>query len=194
MKISQIYTAYMIPKNLQEHMLRTASFAMILLENWIGESVEKEAIVQACVLHDIAKPMDFDLAKQAQFGMSQDEIDELEKLQIRLKRDYGDNEHQATVKICKKVGCTSTAVILVNNLKWSYVPRLMAKNDILSLIPIYCDMRIGPKGILSLDERIEDLKKREGNKDSEEKATNGRKLEALVTENTSLDLNSITDD
>ena len=174
-------------------MLRTASLAMILLENWIGEPVDKKAIVQACVLHDIAKPMEFDLAKQAQFGMSQDEIDELEKLQIRLKKDYGDNEHQATVKICKKVGCSHTAVRLVNNLEWSYVPRLIKERDIHSLIPIYSDMRIGPKGILSLNERLEDLKKREGTEDQEEKATNGKKLEMLIVQSVSMDVSSITD-
>jgi hypothetical protein len=194
MKISQIYDNYMIPQNLQKHMLRVASLAEILHEHWIGKEIDSQAIIQACVFHDAAKPMNFDLAKQAQFGMSGSDINRLKELQERLKSKYGSEEHHAIIKICEEIGLSPTAVKLVNNLEWSYIPRLLETNDIESLIPIYCDMRIGPKGILSLNERLSELKERVSAKDYEDNVKNGTALEQVIKNNVMFNVNSITDD
>lgn len=193
MNVGQVYTAYMTPKNLQEHMLRTASLAEILLEYWIGEEVDKKAIVQTCLFHDIAKPINFSLEKQAQYGMSAGDIKKLENLQNRLKKDFGNEEHHATVMICKEIGLSNIAVKLVDNLEWKYIPRLLKDNDIASLIPIYCDMRISPKGILILEDRLRELKERVSGDDYAENVRNGKLLEEKIKENVNLDLNSITD-
>jgi putative nucleotidyltransferase with HDIG domain len=191
MNTKQIYEEYMIPQNLQDHMLRVASLAKILLDHWSGPSVDQAAVIQACIFHDIAKPMNFDLAKQAQFGMSQTEIDNLHTLQERLKSSYGDDEHHATVAICKEIGCSPKAVKIVNNLEWSYIPALINDNDLESLIPIYVDMRIGPNGILTLKERLNDLKSRTG---EDQHQQNGIQLETLISNNVSIDLNEISDE
>lgn len=184
----------MIPQNLQKHMLRVAVLAEILLKHWMGKKLDDKAIVQACIFHDVAKPMNFNLTKQAQFDMSPSDITRLEKLQKDLRNKYGDNEHHATVKICEEIGLSPTAVKLVNNLEWSYIPQLLKNNDIKSLIPIYCDMRIGPKGILSLSERLNELKERVSVKHYEENVKNGSVLEDLIKKNVKIDVNSITDD
>lgn len=189
MTTQQIYEEYMVPRNLQEHMLRVASLAKIILNHWVGRPVDRDSIVQACTFHDIAKPMTFDPAKQAQFGMSKEDIVRLETLQKRLKRDYGTNEHTATVIICQHIGCTRSAVNIVGNLEWSNILRLLKANDIESLLPIYCDMRIGPTGILTLKQRLAELQAREGKSDYEE---NGMKLEHILAGNTTTDLNSIS--
>lgn len=181
----------MIPQKLQEHMLRVASLAKIILDHWIGSTVDKQAIIQACLFHDITKPMNFDLAKQAQFGMSADEIANLDKLQRRLRSSYGDNEHHATVEVCKEIGCSPTAITIVDNLEWSYIPSLLSKNNLVSLIPIYGDMRVGPKGILTLKQRLDDLKARTGESEHEQ---NGMQLENIISNNVSIDLNGINDE
>jgi len=61
MKTKQIYEEYMIPKNLQEHMLRVAALAEVLLENWTKGNIDKSEIIKACLFHDIAKPITPDL-------------------------------------------------------------------------------------------------------------------------------------
>ena len=184
----------MVPKNLQEHMLRTAALAEIILENWTGKELDNNSIVQTCAFHDIAKPMTFDLAKQADFGMSEEDIKKLGELQVRIKKDFSSDEHTATVKICEKIGLSETSVKLAENLEWEYIPRLLKVNDIESLIPIYCDMRIGLKGILTLDERLEDLKERTNADEYEENVKNGKALEELIKNNTEIDVDSITDE
>lgn len=194
MKVSQVYKIYQTPKNLQEHMLRVASLASIIVENWIGTEINKESVIKACTIHDIAKPMNFDLAKQAQFGMSENEIEELRQLQNHIKTNFGTEEHQATVGIAKEIGCNANVVKYIDDLEWKYIPRLLGANEIDPLIPIYCDMRVGPKGVLTLQVRLEELKNRAEGNDYEDNVRNGNVLEQLIVKSVSTDLNSITDE
>jgi hypothetical protein len=173
-------------------MLRTAALASIILENWSGPLVDSQAIINALLLHDIAKPMTFDLTKQAQFGMSAEDIEKLKQLQDFLTSHYGKNEHQATVRICSEVCHRPKVAELVNNLEWKYIPRLMAEKNLESLLPIYMDMRIGPKGILPLTTRVEELRQRTSEEDYEANLTNGLALEKHIQENVGIDLNSVT--
>jgi hypothetical protein len=186
---ADIYEHYGVPRNLQKHMLRVASLAGSILQSWAGPTVDAEAIVQACLFHDIAKPMMFDLTKQAQFGMSPTDIMQLSKLQTWLKDTYGLKEHAATLSICKEIGCSDTVIRIVNNLEWDHIQDLAQKKDIESLLPIYCDMRIGPNGILPLDSRLRDLTKREGTSGFEQ---HGQKLEMLIAEETTRNIQAIS--
>lgn len=195
MRIKQIYQQFEIPPNLQEHMLRVAALSEIITSNWTGVAIDKVAITQACLLHDIAKPMKFNLSKQAEFGMSEADIARLAALQDRLKTNYRENEHEAAVKITKEVGCKSEAVMLVDNLEWEYIPRLLACNDLQSLIPIYCDMRIAPRGIMPLTDRLNELKNRDHDSDSiDDLMKAGLELEKVLQNYVTIDLNQITDD
>jgi len=191
MNTKQIYEKYSIPKNLQEHMLRVASLAKIIVENWNGPRINSKAIIQACLFHDIAKPIIFDLTKQNQFKISQDEIAGLRKLQLYLKKRYGNNEYDATVEVCKEIGCSSNTIQILSKIKWSNTVSLLKKGDFTTLIAIYGDMRIGPKGILTLIQRVEDLKTRTGKKGKYE--ISGTKLENLIKKYVSVDLSKIND-
>lgn len=194
MKVKQIYNSYMVPKNLQEHMLRTGALAQIIMENWKSENIDSDSIFKTCLFHDIAKPINFDLTKQAQFGMSEADIRNLEILQNRIKKDYGNDEHNATVKICEEIGLSPNSIKFVNNLEWKYIPRLIQENDIESLIPIYCDMRIGPKNILSLNMRLSDLRERTSADEYNENVKNGNILEEMLKLKLKIDINSILEE
>ncbi len=54
-------------------------------------------------------------------------------------------------------------------------------------------MRIGVGGILSIDARLEDLRKRSPNEDYEEHKRNAKVIERILLENVALDLATITD-
>lgn len=193
MKVKQIYEQYCVPKNLVEHMLRVASFAKIISQNWKGEELDFDSITKTCLFHDIGKPIMFDISKQAKFGMGEKEIGALEELQIRLKRDYGEDEHKATVSICREIGLSNNSVKFANDLEWKYIPRLLKQNNIGSLVPIYCDMRIGPKGVLKLEKRMEELRSRTTADDYKENLENGSALERLIQQNLIINVNSLDD-
>ena len=45
MNTLQIYQEYMVPKNLQQHMLRVASLTKIILDNWNEPLLDKDEII-----------------------------------------------------------------------------------------------------------------------------------------------------
>jgi len=192
MNIKQIYKKYQTPQNLQKHLLRVGALASILTDNWLGPKIHKAAIIQAALLHDLAKPMNFNLHKQAQFGMSPADIKKLEKLQSYLRNKFGTDEHLAAIKITQSLKCPPNTVRIISNLDWENIPRLRKNNDFESLIAVYCDMRIGPKGILSLEERLADLKKRVGSKNLKKHLKNGQALEKLIAKQVPISPHSIT--
>ncbi len=173
--------------------MRVAALAEILLDNWKGEHVDGNAIILACVLHDITKPINFNLKAQAKFGMLQAEIKDLEKIQSTLKLKYGDDEHRAVVEMCREIGCPKTTLRILNNLEWSYLDRLIKESDTESLIAIYCDMRIGPFGILPIEERYKDLLSRKHLDDFEAIRKSGKILEKIIKDKVLIDLNKMTD-
>jgi hypothetical protein len=194
MTVKDVYLKFSTPKNLQEHMLRVAALSKIITDNWTGPTLNSLPIVKTCALHDTAKPMTFDINKQAAYGATPDEITKLSDLQNLIKSKYGLVEHEAVIEMYKDLNMEENCIRLIKNFEWIYIPRLVGENDYESLICNYCDMRIGPKGILGLQQRLDDLKVRMGGEQYEEDTKNGKLVEPLIMENTNIDLNSITDD
>jgi hypothetical protein len=196
MNVRQVYEKFSTPKNLQEHMLRVAALSKIILNNWVGQKVDKIAIVQTCALHDMAKPIIFDISKQAQYGMPPEDIANLEKLQTFLKSRYGVTEEKAVLEMCKDVGMGKEAARIIENLErqWKSIPRLIKADDINSLVPTYCDMRIGPRGMLPLRARLDDLNNRGGAVSHDDNVRNGGMIEQKIKDSVAIDLNSITDE
>lgn len=183
----------MTPKNLQEHMLRVAAISKIILHNWTGPELDKKAVTVACATHDIAKPMTFDITKQAQYGASQIDIANLVKLQDFIKNNYGEEEYEAACKMCRDIGVEEKICQMVKNLGWINIPQLLKDKNTEMLVSIYCDMRIGPEGILSLIGRIKDVKGRANYEGSDNFLKNGKVLEKEIQKNVSHDLNKISD-
>lgn len=189
----QIYQQFLIPQILQKHMLRVAALASIITDHWQGQTIDKQAIIQTSLFHDIAKPLSFDYSKRNKFSPPPEQFKKLKAFQEIIKQKYGSNEHQATVKIFQTIGCLPRTIKPINNFEWGYAPRLYKKMDIESLIPLYCDMRIGPTGILSFKERFNEIISRRPNKTPEITKIKPtiQKLEKTLQEKTSIDITSI---
>ena len=175
-------------------MLRVASLAKIFIENWKNQLLDKDSIIKACLIHDIAKPLTFDPEKQSIFGMTMNEKNNLIKLQEMLKNKYGSEEHLVAVKIGQELGFNSTGVRIMEYLEWHLIPKIIEINDFESILAIYCDMRIGPKGILPLFERLMELENRESTKIHTLYQSNGEQLEEIIKKNMQINVNSITND
>lgn len=195
MKVSEIYEKFNIPQNLRTHMLRAAAISKIIFDNWTGGKVDRSATTMACAMHDIAKPVSFDLSIQAEYGTSEEEIVNLGKLQNLIKSKYGTDEHKAAAEMCRDIGVNSKSVEIIKNLEWPFLPRLFKENNIEALVAIYSDMRIGPNGILSLSARVDNLQKRRfTGHDFEGYQRNGKVLQQRIQESVKIDLNKMTDD
>jgi hypothetical protein len=199
MNVRQAYEKYMTPKNLQEHMLRVTALSKIIIDNWTGQTIDKFAIIKICALHDITKPVTFDTSKavQAKYGMSQEDISNLGKLKKFIKENLGTDEHKAAVEMCRDMNLGEKVVKMMEDMEWKYAQRLLDENNLESLIPIYCDMRIGPKGMMDLLQRVSNLKGRVGDRkeyDYEEFERSGKILEQKIQENVGIDLKLVTND
>lgn len=193
MIIQDLYDRFQTPKNLQLHMLRVGALGKVIIDNWNGDAVDTTAILQTCLFHDIAKPLTFDLSKQSQFGMLEADIKRLADWQAHTKRQYGEKEHEAAVAIFMEIGCTQESVSLIDDFEWKYLPRLLKEKKMEALISLYCDMRISPTGILSIQERMNELRTRRDDlgwmKDAPEAVP---ALESLLQKNVSIELDSIS--
>lgn len=191
MRIVDIYKKYNTPEILQTHMLRVGALAKIIVDNWEGLEIDKKSTIVAALLHDLAKPITFDLSKQASFGMSEKQIEELAKFQKKIVGKYGDDEHIALVGMLRELHCNSSIIKITSNVKWSLIPDIIKNNETEPLIVVYSDMRIAVNGIVSIKERLIDLKNRAPNEDFEKREMNGLELEKVVKENSNIDLYSI---
>lgn len=156
-KILDIYEKYNIMPGLQEHMLRVASVAKIVCENYAGKTNEEE-IITACLLHDMGNVIKSDLVSFPEF-LGGKEIDYWQKIKGEYIENYGLNEHDATVIIIKEIGVSAEVVKIVDAIDFLTIPDI-PHLPIETQIAAYADCRVAPHGVLSLKERLEEGHKR----------------------------------
>jgi hypothetical protein len=162
-KIDDIYKEYRIIPNLQEHQFRVAGVAMQICES-LDISVDKDSILKACLVHDLGNIIKFQLDYFPEFV--QDEgLEYWQSVQKEFIEKYGDNEHEGTLKILAELNFSKTIIDIVSIVGYPYIKEVLDCDDFNKKIVTYSDFRVGPHGVLSIDERAADGKKRyEGRK------------------------------
>jgi len=194
MKIIDIYQKYFVPENLQKHMLRVAAVAEEIMREWNGPEVDRVIVREACMLHDIAKPMTFDPEKQVKFGMGEEEIEKLRNYQTKMRRLTDGSEHAVARLICDEIGVSEKVKEVISVMEWIDVPKLMEEEKIESVILAYADMSVGLKGVLPIHERIAELRDRASFVGSEVMDEIADKLEEQMSKWTRTDLKLISDE
>ncbi len=201
MKISEIYKKYKIPPHLQLHMYRVSALAWIICDNFENE-VDKNNIVAADLLHDMGNIIKFDLKLFPEF-LEPEGYDYWLKVQKDYIAKYGNDEHEATRIIAEELSATPRIKELLNSVGSSKTSRIISSKDKSKWIANYADYRVYPHGVVSLTKRLEDGRKRYvqnkglhsvSMKKSIEIEKFSYKLEELIQKETSIDLNSITDE
>ncbi len=177
-KITEIYKEYKIPPSLQMHMLRVAAVASLICDNF-EEPLEKEEIVTACLLHDLGNIIKFRMHIFQEF-FEPEGVDYWREVQAEFKETYGEDEHQATVEILKELGLSERIISIVDQVDFSFYCKLKDSQDLATKIVVYSDSRVGPHGVLSFTERMEEGKKRYQNHKSTFGAMAERERQVLV--------------
>ena len=156
MKILQIYNKYHLPANLQMHMLRVAACSNLIIDNWTGPDIDKQAIIRVCLLHDMGNivkiPEDF----------SKDE--EFIKIRKKYFDKYGTNDHEINLEIGKQEGLTEQELTILDGKRSRKNEETLKSNSYERKICAYCDQRVAPDGVTGIKERLEDAKVRYKNK------------------------------
>lgn len=167
MTITAIYSKYLIPTNLQRHMLSVAGVASLVCDavNAGGKTdVNKDLIVRAMLLHDMGNILKFDFTRLDIFDVEdRNRIEELKNNQALFKEKYGLNPDIATLKIVEEILADSgrgemSILNLIEESHWENLIKYLTTDRLDILICCYSDMRVGPFGVLGLEERIGDLK------------------------------------
>ena len=156
MNILRIYNKYHLPENLQMHMLRVAACSNLIIDNWEGAYIDKQAIIRVCLLHDMGNivkiPEDF----------SKDE--EFIKIRKEYFDKYGTNDHEINLEIGKQEGLTEKELTILDGKRSRKNEETLKSNSYERKICAYCDQRVAPDGVVSIKERLEDAKVRYKNK------------------------------
>lgn len=156
MNIIEIYKKYHLPENLQMHMLRVAACSNLIIDNWTGAEIDNKAIIRVCLLHDMGNivkiPEDF--SKDQEF------------LKIRKKYldKYETNDHEINLEIGKQEGLTEQELTILDGKRSRKNEETLKSNSYERKICAYCDQRVAPDGVVSINERLEDAKVRYKNK------------------------------
>lgn len=150
MNITKIYDKYFLPEHLQLHMLRVTACANLIMDNWIGEKLNKEAVTRVLLLHDMGN-----MAK-----IPEKEITDINLLKIRkvFTEKYGENDHEINLEIARIEGLNSKEIELLNGKRSRKNEETLKDNSYERKICAYCDQRVSPNGVTSIQERLEDAK------------------------------------
>ena len=156
MNILQIYDKYHLPENLQMHMLRVAACGNLIIDNWNGPDIDKQAIIRVSLLHDMGNMV----------KIQENESKDVEFLKIRKKYfdKYGTNDHEINLEIGKQEGLTEQELTILDGKRSRKNEETLKSNSYERKICAYCDQRVAPDGVVSIKERLEDAKVRYKNK------------------------------
>lgn len=154
----EIYAAYKIMPNLQLHQLRVAAVGKLICDNF-NEPVNERDVILACLFHDMGNILKFNLTKFPEFTAPQGE-GYWEEVKTGYRAKYGNDEHAATQAIMEELGLPENVRSLMKGIGFSQVDSVAASESAERKIIQYGDLRIGPSGVLSLEERLDEGRKR----------------------------------
>ena len=162
MNILEIYKKYQIMPQLAEHQFKVAGVAQIICDNFEGK-VDRENILAACLLHDLGNIIKFDLSitdKLLPGRFSGEELAYWQGVKDGCVSKYGQDEHEATLKMLEEMGISQRIIDLVDCIGFRNGQSNAESRDLGKEICAYSDMRVGPKGVVTLEQRFQDLRVR----------------------------------
>jgi len=199
MKINEIYTQYHIVKNLQNHMYRVASVGSLVID-FLDESIklDKDIVIRTLLLHDLGNILKFDFNSNL---LNKGDVEKIKKIREEFILKYGNDEHSVTQNIVRKIGVEDKILEILENTGSSKVYSVIDSDNWYFKICSYADFRVAPYGVVSIDERFDDVVKRyEGRdhvlsdiKNTEHKRLGCLALEKQIQDKCSLNLLDISD-
>lgn len=154
MKITEIYQAYKINQGLQEHMIRVAAVAQIICDH-SPLPINREVAISACLLHDLGNliKVNFKLGSEL---FDPEGIEYWKAVQTEMIEKYGDVE-TATNAMIAEAGVNNEIASTVKAATLVKLTEIVESGSMETKVLEYADMRVNLWGIVSLNERFEDI-------------------------------------
>jgi len=155
---SGIYAEYKIMPSLQLHQLRVAAVAQLICDNF-QKPVSKNDVILACLFHDMGNIIKSDLTYFPEF-VEPEGLEYWEEVKEDFISRYGTNHHAANAAIAREIGLPATSVALIDGIGFSRLAEVVASDSYERKIMQYADLRVGPRGVLPLGERLAEGRER----------------------------------
>lgn len=176
MTAQEIYDKYKIMPTLQLHQLRVAAVGQIICEH-IQSFEHTKDVVTTCLLHDMGNIIKFDLNYFPEF-VQPEGLNYWQNIKTDYITKYGNDEHNATKQIVFEITDLKQIAEYADQVGFSKLQETQKDKSLAKKICAYADMRVGPYGVISIEERLIDGRKRyEGRSD---KAVGSDKFEELA--------------
>ena len=159
--VHAIYRAYRVPPNLQLHLLRVSALGLLICRNWKGPALNEETIVSALLLHDIGNIVKADYDRHPElFPEEMKNLGYWKAVQQRVRLKYGRDDLEASVAIARELGISDSAIKLIKRKQFVRNAETAASECWEVKVAAYADQRIGPHGVMALEERLNEAKRR----------------------------------
>ena len=139
-------------------MLRVAAVASLICDNF-DESLPKDDIITACLLHDMGNIIKFNLGYLPEF-LEPEGLEYWQNVKNEYLEKYGENEYLASLAIAQEIKVSDYVLELIKSISFAGAQNNASGSDYDKKIPEYCDDRVNPFGIVSLEQRFTDLRER----------------------------------
>ncbi len=165
-RITDIYRRYNILENIQQHQFRVAGVAMLICEMLQKEkgdalSLNRKEIVTACLLHDMGNilkiPLENTLFPET---LEPKGLRYWQEIKREFSEKYGSTDHEATMTIVRELSVPKRVIELVDSIGFVQAPENARSDNLDQKICMYADMRVDPWGVVSLEERLADARRR----------------------------------
>jgi len=198
----EIYREYRIMPNLQLHQLRVAAVAKIISDNFTVP-INAHDVILACLFHDMGNILKSDLTTFPEF-LEPEGRDYWEKVKADCISKYGTNAHEGNVAISRELKLSPEVTRYIDGMSFSGMNKTAEGESFEQKICEYADMRVGPYGILSMQERLAEARARYvaansakpyySEKGFEELAGFAQEIERQIFEHASIKPGAVTDD
>jgi hypothetical protein len=158
-----IYDYCQLPPVLRQHMLRVTKAGRWILKHWVGPDFDQSLYIHALLVHDLGNLAKFDLTPTATVRLLPlENIEEWQQIQQDFIAKYGKNADAATLKLIDelKLPRANDLIELIGGHSPTRLADAVQQSNWAQKLLDYTDFRVGPFGILSLDERFADLTNR----------------------------------
>jgi hypothetical protein len=152
----EIYEAYRTMPSLDTHQLRVASVAKMICDSFDGP-LDARSIILTCLFHDMGNIIKADLDYFPDLFRDTEEREYWKKVKQEYIEKYGVSEHYAALAITEELGLPEVVRRYIAGIGFSNVKTTSDSGSFEEKICEYADLRVGPRGILSLDGRITDI-------------------------------------
>jgi hypothetical protein len=154
----EIYDEYNIMPSLQLHQLRVAAVGKLVCEHFT-QPVNKNDVVLACLFHDMGNIIKSDLALFPDFTEPEG-LGYWQKVKEDFVRRYGKNVKVAISAIAREIGLPAAAISLIEGVGFSKLKDIQSEDSFERKIVEYGDCRVAPNGVVSIEERFLESRKR----------------------------------